>query len=103
MSYANKYIQCHAVPLTFILNINYETFMCSKLLFQIKLINMLVFLDSPFHDYITYHHINFSLQGIFEIGGGLGYAVGPLIGELLYTVELSTKLSVCDNALCMYQ
>lgn len=26
------------------------------------------------------------LQGLFEVGGGLGFAVGPPIGGLLYTV-----------------
>ena len=26
-------------------------------------------------------------QGLFEVGGGLGFAVGPPIGGLLYAVE----------------
>ena len=29
----------------------------------------------------------FSLQGFFEVGSGLGYAIGPPIGGLLYTVR----------------
>jgi len=28
-----------------------------------------------------------SWQGFFEVGGGLGFAVGPPIGGLLYAVE----------------
>ena len=28
------------------------------------------------------------MQGLFEVGGGLGYAMGPAVGGLLYTVSL---------------